>query len=83
MRILSFVLNIGAHPRDSEYIRLIKRIWYVCTAISLPTSLVTALGDESPYMATPARYFLPMSIVVKSGLASAPRACGDSGGCKR
>jgi serine phosphatase RsbU (regulator of sigma subunit) len=45
MRILSFVLNIGADPRDSEYVRLIKRIWYVSTAFSLPTSLLTALGE--------------------------------------
>ena len=73
MRILSFALNIGADPRDSEYVRLIKRIWYVSTAFSLPVSLLTALGDESPYLATPAIYFLPMSIFVKCGLGSAPR----------
>jgi hypothetical protein len=37
-RILTFVLNTGADPRDSDYVRLIKRIWYSATAISLPTS---------------------------------------------
>jgi len=28
-RILSFVLSIGADPEDSDYVRLIKRIYYV------------------------------------------------------
>jgi hypothetical protein len=27
-RILTFVLNIGADPEDSEYVRLLKRIYY-------------------------------------------------------
>jgi hypothetical protein len=28
-RILSFVLNIGADPEDSDYVRLIKRIYWL------------------------------------------------------
>jgi serine phosphatase RsbU (regulator of sigma subunit) len=44
-RILTFVLNIGADPRDSDYVRLIKRIWYSATAISLPTSLYAAVSE--------------------------------------
>jgi len=27
-KALGFIFNIGADPRDSDYIRLIKRIWY-------------------------------------------------------
>ncbi|MGA2532812.1 MAG: PP2C family protein-serine/threonine phosphatase [Candidatus Aminicenantales bacterium] len=44
-KFLSFILNIGADPRDSEYIRLIKRIWYVAAVISLPTSLYRAVSE--------------------------------------
>ena len=43
-KFLSFILNIGADPGDSEYIRLIKRIWYVAAVISLPTSLYRAVS---------------------------------------
>jgi serine phosphatase RsbU (regulator of sigma subunit) len=42
-RLLAFILNIGADPRDSEYTRLIKRIWYAATAVSLPVSLFFTL----------------------------------------
>src|SRR4030042_4431113 len=44
-RIVDFILNIGADPRDSEYIRLIKRIWYVSSVIALPTSLIVGLDE--------------------------------------
>ena len=44
-RFASFLLGIGADPADSEYIRLIKRIWYVSTAISLPASLVFTVSE--------------------------------------
>lgn len=44
-RFLSSVLGIGADPRDSEYIRLIKRIWYLSTVVALPASLVFAFGE--------------------------------------
>jgi serine phosphatase RsbU (regulator of sigma subunit) len=43
-KILNFILNIGADPRDSEYIRLIKRIWYVASVISLPVCLYRAVS---------------------------------------
>lgn len=44
-RFLSFILNVGADPRDSEYTRLIKRIWYAATAVSLPVSLFFAVSE--------------------------------------
>lgn len=43
---ITFILNIGADPRDSEYIRLIKRIWYVSSVVSLPTSLLVGLSES-------------------------------------
>jgi serine phosphatase RsbU (regulator of sigma subunit) len=42
---IAFILNIGADPRDSEHIRLIKRIWYVSSVVSLPTSLLMGLSE--------------------------------------
>ena len=42
---ITFILNIGADSRDSEYIRLIKRIWYVSSVVALPTSLVVGLNE--------------------------------------
>jgi serine phosphatase RsbU (regulator of sigma subunit) len=44
-RFLASILAIGADPRDSEYYRLIKRIWYVSTAMSLPVSLVFTASE--------------------------------------
>jgi hypothetical protein len=44
-RFVFFILDIGADARDSEYVRLIKRIWYAATAASLPMSLLTALSE--------------------------------------
>jgi hypothetical protein len=44
-RLLALILNIGAEPKDSEYIRLVKRIWYVASVISLPTSLYAAISE--------------------------------------
>ncbi len=44
-KFLTFVLNIGADPWDSEYTRLIKRIWYAASAVSLPVSLFFAVTD--------------------------------------
>jgi len=41
----SFILGIGADPADSEYTRIIKRIWYVSTTISLPASLAFTVGE--------------------------------------
>ena len=40
-RVLSFILNIGADPQDSEYIRLVKRIYYVSSVVSLPVSILS------------------------------------------
>jgi len=42
---ISKILDIGADPRDSEYQRLIKRIWYAATAVSLPASLFFAVSE--------------------------------------
>jgi serine phosphatase RsbU (regulator of sigma subunit) len=42
---LSFILNIGADPRDSEYTRLVKRIWYAASAVSLPVSLFFTVSE--------------------------------------
>src|SRR4030042_2602623 len=42
---ITFILNIGADSRDSEYIRLIKRIWYVSSVVALPTSLVVGSNE--------------------------------------
>lgn len=42
-RALSFVLGIGADPGDSEYVRLIKRIYYVAAVIGCLASLGMAL----------------------------------------
>ena len=44
-RIIGFILNIGADPRDSEYIRLIKRIWYMSSVVALPVSLIVGLNE--------------------------------------
>ena len=44
-RGIAFILNIGADPEDSEYIRLIKRIWYVSSVVALPTSLIVGLNE--------------------------------------
>jgi serine phosphatase RsbU (regulator of sigma subunit) len=44
-RVLSFVLNIGADPADTPYIRLIKRIWYASSAVSLPVSLYFTITE--------------------------------------
>ena len=44
-RVLSFVLNIGADPGDTAYIRLIKRIWYASSAVSLPVSLYSTITE--------------------------------------
>jgi serine phosphatase RsbU (regulator of sigma subunit) len=44
-RGLTFLLNIGADPRDSEYIRLIKRIWYVSSVVALPVSLISGFAE--------------------------------------
>jgi serine phosphatase RsbU (regulator of sigma subunit) len=44
-RIPTVVLAIGADPADSEYIRLIKRIWYSASAVSLPVSLFFTFGE--------------------------------------
>ncbi|MGA2361474.1 MAG: PP2C family protein-serine/threonine phosphatase [Candidatus Aminicenantales bacterium] len=44
-KLLTLILNIGVDPRDSEYIRLIKRIWYVATAVSLPVSLSFTVSE--------------------------------------
>jgi serine phosphatase RsbU (regulator of sigma subunit) len=44
-RFLAFILNIGADPLDSDYTRLVKRIWYAATAISLPTSLFFTVAE--------------------------------------
>jgi hypothetical protein len=41
-RFLTFVLNIDADPADSECVRLVKRIWYGATVVSLPVSLLFA-----------------------------------------
>jgi uncharacterized membrane protein YidH (DUF202 family) len=38
-----FILDIGADSRDSEYTRLIKRIWYTSSAVALPVSLYFAI----------------------------------------
>jgi hypothetical protein len=35
-RVLSFILSMGADPSDSSYVRLIKRIWYLSSAVALP-----------------------------------------------
>jgi serine phosphatase RsbU (regulator of sigma subunit) len=40
-----FILNIGADARDSDYVRLIKRIWYVSSVVALPISLVAGLSE--------------------------------------
>jgi len=42
---ITFILNMGADSRDSEYIRLIKRIWYVSSVVALPTSLIVGLNE--------------------------------------
>jgi len=42
---IGFILNIGADPQDSDYIRLIKRIWYVSSVVALPTSLIVGLNE--------------------------------------
>jgi serine phosphatase RsbU (regulator of sigma subunit) len=42
-KLFSFILNVGADPEDSEYIRLVKRIYYVSSAASLPMSLNSTL----------------------------------------
>jgi len=42
---VTFLLNIGADPRDSDYVRLIKRIWYVCSVVSLPVSLISGFSE--------------------------------------
>ena len=42
---IAFILNIGADPQDSDYIRLIKRIWYVSSVVALPTSLIVGLNE--------------------------------------
>ena len=42
-RALSFILNIGADPQDSEYIRLIKRIYYVGSCCSIPLTICLTL----------------------------------------
>jgi hypothetical protein len=44
-RFVPFILDIGADARDSEYVRLIKRIWYAATTASLPISLLSALSE--------------------------------------
>jgi len=44
-RLLKLILNIGADPKDSEYIRLVKRIWYSATAVSLPVSLFFTISE--------------------------------------
>ena len=41
---IAFILNIGADPRDSDYTRLIKRIWYVSSVVALPTSLIVGFN---------------------------------------
>ena len=42
-RALLFILNIGADPHDSEYIRLIKRIYYAGTCCSIPLAICLTL----------------------------------------
>jgi serine phosphatase RsbU (regulator of sigma subunit) len=44
-RFISFILNIGSDPQDSEYSRLIKRIWYAASAVSLPVSLYATITE--------------------------------------
>lgn len=40
-----FILNIGADPRDSDYTRLVKRIWYTASTVSLPVSIYSAISE--------------------------------------
>ncbi|MGD9347017.1 MAG: PP2C family protein-serine/threonine phosphatase [Candidatus Aminicenantes bacterium] len=42
-RASSFILNIGGVPEDSEYIRLVKRIYYGGSLFSLPLSVSISL----------------------------------------
>jgi len=42
-KILNFVLDIGADPADSEYTRLIKRIYYVSAVFGILASLATTI----------------------------------------
>jgi serine phosphatase RsbU (regulator of sigma subunit) len=57
-RAVDFILNIGADPRDSDYIRLIKRIWYGASTVSLPVSLLAGLGYLSAGDKIPGGLFL-------------------------
>jgi serine phosphatase RsbU (regulator of sigma subunit) len=43
-KAVAFILNIGVEPQDSDYIRLIKRIWYVSSIVALPTSFMVGLN---------------------------------------
>ena len=47
-RILTFVLNIGADPEDSEYVRLIKRIYYASAVMGC----LAAFGSTLWYLLT-------------------------------
>jgi serine phosphatase RsbU (regulator of sigma subunit) len=38
-KVLSFLLNIGADPRDSEYLRIVKRIYYMGSVPALPLTI--------------------------------------------
>ena len=42
-KLFSFILNIGADPEDSEYVRIVKRIYYGGSFFSLPLSLAITL----------------------------------------
>jgi serine phosphatase RsbU (regulator of sigma subunit) len=42
-KILTFVLTIGSDPADSEYVRLIKKIYYVSAVIGCVASLASTL----------------------------------------
>ncbi len=42
-RLLSFVLNIGSDPQDSDYVRLVKRIYYVSAVFGCLAGLASAL----------------------------------------
>ena len=42
-KVISFILNTGADPQDSEYIRLVKRIYFISSAVSLPMSFLITL----------------------------------------
>jgi serine phosphatase RsbU (regulator of sigma subunit) len=42
-KVLAFILKIGADSQDSEYIRLVKRIYYAGSCLSLPLTFLLTL----------------------------------------